>query len=64
MLDGPIHGVTLGEENVRISVEVPIKEDAYLPIPNIAGDIFTVKQAIGTHIAWPRHLVLMSHEEV
>ncbi|XP_062020949.1 uncharacterized protein LOC133737408 [Rosa rugosa] len=63
MLDGPIHGVPLGAENVRISVEVPIKEDAYLLIPNLLGDIFTVKQAIGTHAAWPRNLVLMSHEE-
>ncbi|XP_040368433.1 uncharacterized protein LOC112190008 [Rosa chinensis] len=64
MLDGPIHGVPLGAENARISVDVPIKEDAYLPIPNVSGDIFTVKQAIGTHVACPRHLVLMSHEEV
>ncbi|KAM5554057.1 hypothetical protein ABKV19_026008, partial [Rosa sericea] len=58
MLDGPIHGVPLGAENVRISVDVSIKEDAYLPIPNVSGDIFTIKQAIGTHVAWPRHLVL------
>ncbi|XP_062014615.1 uncharacterized protein LOC133731201 [Rosa rugosa] len=64
MLDGPIHGVPLGAENIRISVDVPIKEDAKLPIPNVSAEIFTVKQATGTHAAWPRHHVLMSHEEV
>ncbi|XP_040374554.1 uncharacterized protein LOC121052766 [Rosa chinensis] len=63
MLDGLIHGVPLGAENIYISIDVPIKEDANLPIPNESAEIFTVKQATGTHVAWPRHLVLMSHEE-
>ncbi|XP_062014614.1 uncharacterized protein LOC133731200 [Rosa rugosa] len=42
MLDGPIHGVPLGAENIRISVDVPIKEDAKLPIPNVSAEIFTI----------------------
>ncbi|XP_062019479.1 uncharacterized protein LOC133736053 isoform X1 [Rosa rugosa] len=61
-LDGPIHGVPLGDGNVRVSVEVPIKGEALLPIP-IGDEIVTLRQAIGTHVAWPRNLVIVTNEK-
>lgn len=58
-LDGPdfqIHGMPLGDENVRVAVVVPIQEKAKLPFP-IYGDLETVGDAVGCHVAWPKKLV-------
>ncbi|CAN6695440.1 unnamed protein product [Malus baccata var. baccata] len=59
-LDGPIHGVPLGPMNLRVSIDVAIKEDALLPIPSC--EAVNIKQAIGSHVAWPRHLVVTNDE--
>ncbi|KAM1734715.1 hypothetical protein ACFX11_020150 [Malus domestica] len=59
-LDGPIHGVPLGPMNLRVSIDVAIKEDALLPIPSC--EAVNIKQAIGSHVAWPRHLVVKNDE--
>lgn len=63
LLNGPVHGVPLGDANVRVSIDVPIKGEALLPIP-IGDEIVTLRQAIGTHVAWPRNLVLVANEKV
>ncbi|KAM5573609.1 hypothetical protein ABKV19_013246 [Rosa sericea] len=53
-----IHGVPLGEDNVRVSVIGTIVHDALLPFPVKDADIVTVGDAIGTCVAWPRKLVV------
>jgi hypothetical protein len=52
-----IHGVPLGEENVRVSVIRTIIHDAKLPFP-INDEIITVRDAIGTYVAWPKNLIV------
>ncbi|RXI07979.1 hypothetical protein DVH24_014545 [Malus domestica] len=59
-LDRPIHGVPLGPMNLHVSIDVAIKEDVLLPIPSC--EAVNIKQAIGSHVAWPRHLVVTNDE--
>lgn len=54
-----IHGVPLGEGNVRVSIVRPLIPEAKLPFP-IKDEIMTVKDAVGTYIAWPRELIIQS----
>ncbi|XP_062021676.1 uncharacterized protein LOC133738229 [Rosa rugosa] len=58
-----IHGVPLGEDNVRVSVIGTIVHDALLPFPVKDADIVTVGDAIGTCVAWPRKLVVIPAPE-
>ncbi|KAF5207501.1 hypothetical protein FRX31_002912, partial [Thalictrum thalictroides] len=50
-----VHGVALGEDNVRVSIDKAKYEEARLPIPSF--DLETVKDAVGTVVAWPLKLV-------
>ncbi|XP_040375666.1 uncharacterized protein LOC121053154 [Rosa chinensis] len=52
-----IHGALLGEENVRVSIIRTLVHEALLPFP-IKDEIMTVKDAIGTCVAWPKNLVI------
>ena len=38
------------------SVDGVIQEDALVPVP-IAGEIETVRQAVGSYLAWPRDMI-------
>lgn len=62
-INGPIHGVPLGDGNVRVSIDKSIKGEALLPIPN-GVDMVTLEQAVGTHVAWPQNFVIMNNEKV
>ncbi|XP_074355059.1 uncharacterized protein LOC141693794 [Apium graveolens] len=55
-----IHGVILGEDNVRVSITQVIQGDAKVPFP-IGDEIVTVEQAIGTLIAWPQNLIAIGN---
>ncbi|KAF1864738.1 hypothetical protein Lal_00039904 [Lupinus albus] len=39
-----------------VSIDIPIEDDALLPIP-VDEDIITVRQDIGTFVAWPENLI-------
>ncbi|KAL6145353.1 hypothetical protein ACLB2K_056041 [Fragaria x ananassa] len=52
-----LHGVPLGENNMRVSVIRAIEGDALVPIP-VRDDIFTVDDAVGSCVAWPKDLVV------
>ncbi|PRQ58873.1 putative Ulp1 protease family catalytic domain, putative transposase, Ptta/En/Spm, plant [Rosa chinensis] len=52
-----VHGVPLGEENVRVTIIRTLVHEALLPFP-IKDEIVTVKDAIGTCVAWPKNLVI------
>ncbi|XP_040368009.1 uncharacterized protein LOC112180636 [Rosa chinensis] len=60
--DQLIHGVPLGNENMRVSIVRAIVDDALLPIP-VKDEIVTVSDAIGTCVAWPRNLVVIPGEK-
>ncbi|KAL6588177.1 hypothetical protein OROMI_001155 [Orobanche minor] len=52
-----IHGVPLGEGNVRVSVSFPTQENAKVLFP-VSDEIVTVRQACGSWVAWPEELVI------
>ncbi|XP_061987927.1 uncharacterized protein LOC133706413 isoform X2 [Rosa rugosa] len=54
-----VHGHPLGEGNVRVSIIRPLVPEAKLPFP-VNDEIVSVKDAVGTYIAWPRDLILQS----
>ncbi|WOH07651.1 hypothetical protein DCAR_0727084 [Daucus carota subsp. sativus] len=53
-------GVVFDEEDglrfVRVSVDGSIQDDALVPVP-VIGEIETVHQAIGSHLAWPKDMI-------
>ncbi|KAL6219484.1 hypothetical protein ACLB2K_007243 [Fragaria x ananassa] len=52
-----LHGVPLGENNMRVSVIRAIEGDALVPIP-VRDEILTVDDAVGGCVAWPKDLVV------
>ncbi|GMN71196.1 hypothetical protein TIFTF001_051800, partial [Ficus carica] len=50
-----VHGIPLGEGNVRVSINVPKLKKAPLPIPTYKAT--TVEDAINGFVAWPKTLV-------
>lgn len=54
-----LHGVPLKEGTVRVSVDGILKSDAVLPFP-IKGEMEFVRDAIGSHVAWPKDLVIQT----
>ena len=61
--EGLIHGRQLGEGNVRVVVNNCIDENAHLPIP-VGDELIFVKDAVKSFVAWPKHLVIVSDDEV
>lgn len=58
-----VHGVPLGEGNIRVAIDTALDEQALLPIP-VTGELVTVGQAVGSHVAWPKRLVKLMSDEV
>lgn len=52
-----VHGVPLKPGHVRVSVDGHIQPEASVPVP-IPGEIEVVRQAVGSHVAWPRELII------
>ncbi|GMN64472.1 hypothetical protein TIFTF001_033542 [Ficus carica] len=50
-----VHGIPLGEGNVRVSINVPKLKKSLLPIPTY--DATTVEDAVNGFVAWPKSLV-------
>ncbi|GMN63753.1 hypothetical protein TIFTF001_032825 [Ficus carica] len=50
-----VHGIPLGEENVRVSINVPELKKSALPIPTYEAT--TVEDAVNGFVAWPKRLV-------
>ncbi|KAM5579715.1 hypothetical protein ABKV19_009475 [Rosa sericea] len=56
-----IHGVPLGEGNKRVLIVRSLVDEAKLPFP-IKDEIVTVRDAIGTYVAWPENMIIFSTE--
>ncbi|KAL8094210.1 hypothetical protein AgCh_035913 [Apium graveolens] len=52
-----VHGVPLEPRFVRVGVDGSIQDDALVPVPMV-GEIETVQQAIGSHLAWPKDMII------
>ncbi|XP_074300372.1 uncharacterized protein LOC141631627 [Silene latifolia] len=55
------YGQAFGENDVRVSIEVVLegKEDAELPVPT--NEFFTVGDAVGSFVRWPKNLITFGH---
>ncbi|KAF9605397.1 hypothetical protein IFM89_016974 [Coptis chinensis] len=59
-----VHNVPLGQYNSHVAVGKILegKEQALLPVP-VGDKLKFVEDAIGSHIAWPRELVVKANQE-
>ncbi|PON44125.1 hypothetical protein TorRG33x02_331660 [Trema orientale] len=65
-LDGTLLcGRELGENNYRVSIEIALIHNAPIPIPN-PDDFNTINVglALGSHVAWPKSLVIFNSDQV
>ncbi|XP_058195235.1 uncharacterized protein LOC131311701 isoform X1 [Rhododendron vialii] len=56
-----LHTVPLGEDHMRVSIDVVKVKDALLPIP-ISEEVATVGDAVGWFVAWPKDLIFFAPE--
>ncbi|GMN64941.1 hypothetical protein TIFTF001_034015 [Ficus carica] len=52
-----VHGIPLGEGNVRVTISVPKLKRALLPIP--MHEATYIEEAVGGFVAWPNKLVVL-----
>ncbi|GMN63744.1 hypothetical protein TIFTF001_032818 [Ficus carica] len=52
-----VHGIPLGERNVRVTINVPKHKRALLPIQT--NEATYIEEAIGGFVAWPKILVVL-----
>ncbi|GMN66588.1 hypothetical protein TIFTF001_035655 [Ficus carica] len=52
-----IHGIPLGEGNVRVTINVPKLKRALLPIPT--NEATYIEEAVGGFVAWSKKLVVL-----
>ncbi|XP_073133541.1 uncharacterized protein [Henckelia pumila] len=57
-----LHGVPLPVNCMRIAIDEAVEKSAQLPFP-IPNECDTIGDAVGSHVAWPVHLVLMRDEK-
>ncbi|KAF1868187.1 hypothetical protein Lal_00018706 [Lupinus albus] len=51
-----IHHAQIPSNHWKVSIDLSIEDDALLPIP-IDENIITVRLALATFVAWPKHLI-------
>lgn len=56
-----IHGVPLPLNCMRVSIDEACQKSACFPVP-IPHECELVGDAVGTHVAWPTHLIVVQHE--
>ncbi|GMN63684.1 hypothetical protein TIFTF001_032775 [Ficus carica] len=52
-----VHGIPLGEENVRVTITIPKLKRALLPIPT--NEATCIEEAVGGFVAWSKILVVV-----
>ncbi|KAL8485947.1 hypothetical protein ACS0TY_028018 [Phlomoides rotata] len=50
-----IHGIKLPKKSMRVSIDAVVDANAFLPFQT--SECKTVQDAIGSHVAWPVHLI-------
>ena len=58
-----VHGVPLGDKSLRVFIYCALEEKALVPF-SMQDEIRTVKQAMGSWVAWLKELIIMSPEKV
>lgn len=57
-----IHNTPIPAGHLRVSVDYPIDPDALVPVPDVALDIRSVRDAVGSFVAWPLDLIFIDDE--
>jgi hypothetical protein len=57
-MNNSIHGLPMPEGCVRVAVVGELKGDAPLPFPVLDAQMLLVRDAIGSHLAWPEKWVI------
>ncbi|KAA0052122.1 uncharacterized protein E5676_scaffold565G00070 [Cucumis melo var. makuwa] len=60
--DKIVYGVRLGEGDERVLIEVACASLFLLLIP-IVGSIYSLHDAIGSHIPWPKYLIVIEEQK-
>ncbi|XP_073274140.1 uncharacterized protein [Primulina huaijiensis] len=56
-----LHGVPLPQNCMRVTIDEAMQKSALLPI-SIPNECENVGDAVGTHVAWPNHLIMLRQE--
>ena len=59
-----VHHVSLGEDNVLVSIDIVHNLDANLPILVVSSNMITIKDACNSQVAWPKKYVLLGVEVI
>ena len=60
---GTIFNAEGDSENIKVSVDVVLDGQCAIPIPKKEG-ITKMTQEVGSHLMWPRHIVLTRNDKV
>ena len=52
-----IHGEPLPKSCIRVAIDFAMEDTALLPIP-VRDELDTIFDAVGSHVAWPKDLVI------
>ena len=68
MYNGPedrtLHTCPLASHLVKVTIDIAIEDVAPLPVPLDDEGVFTVSEAVGYMVAWPKSLVIVSDASV
>ncbi|XP_075514147.1 uncharacterized protein LOC142549207 [Primulina tabacum] len=57
-----LHGIPLPQNCMPVSIDEAMQKSALLPIP-IPNECENVGDVVGTHVAWPNHLIMLRQEK-
>ncbi|XP_042382272.1 uncharacterized protein LOC121974982 [Zingiber officinale] len=57
-----LHGVPFPNNCMRVSIDEAVEKSAPLPYP-IPSEFEVIGDAVGTHVAWPKHLIVNQDEK-
>ena len=60
---GTIFDYDVNSDNVKVSLDVVVHGDCSVPIP-VKGKENLLSQEVGSHLLWPRDLVIIDNEKV
>ncbi|XP_058725492.1 uncharacterized protein LOC131596766 [Vicia villosa] len=57
-----LHHRPLPDGHLKVSVDVVVDHDAMLPVPDLVSETTLLRDAIGSFVAWPSELIVISDE--
>lgn len=59
--DNLLHGAPLPKNCMRVAIDEAVDKSGLLPFP-IPSECDVIGDAVGTHVAWPQHLLVKKDE--